>query len=597
MLSWPIKRILDPQTYGRITYLLIAFPLGVFEFVVLITGLSVGVSLAITLIGLPILVGTLYAWRWMANVERYVIGRLVGVQLPRPYRPAPAEGSWWQRLGSRIADPATWKDLAFLMLQFPLGTAAFVIALVVLVVAFGTLLAPLYFWAVPDGIDLIFMNVDTLPEALAAVPIGVILVLVGIPALDVLGRLYGMFAGYLLGSNADPELTAEVTELRDARARVIAAADAERRRLERDLHDGAQQRLVSLALTLRMAEKRAAAGDPQSAELVRRAGEEATLALEELRDLARGIHPAILTNRGLPAALEDLAARATVATRVTAAPEERLPEPVEAAAYFVVSEALANVGKHAQATEATVGATVEGGVLVVEVGDDGVGGATTEGSGLQGLEDRVGAAGGRLELDSPAGEGTRLVARIPLVPARAPDEAAQPAAPYALPVGIPPGAHVLPDADVDALLAWRRRGVIRVALFGGVVGFVLVMIWLLTGAPSNLWPVWSLIAIAMAIGLVAWHNLVKVPLRESGVPDLQPERDAAVRAQWARRATLVSGGSLAIVNTGLIGFWAAGGAGYFWPAWTMLGSAVAIALKWIGAAYGGRRGHARHQPV
>src|SRR5262245_52533724 len=286
--------------------------------------------MAITLIGLPILVGTLYAWRWMANVERYLMGALVDVDIPRPYRPEP-EGGWWPKLQSRLADPATWKDLAFLMLQFPFGTAAFFIAVIVLVAAFGTLLAPLYFWAVPDGIDLLVMNVDTLPEALAAVPIGIILVLVGIPALDALGRLYGMFGGYLLGSNADPQLTAEVSELRDARARVIAAADAERRRLERDLHDGAQQRLVSLALTLRMAEKRSAQGDPQTAELVRRAGEEATAALEELRDLARGIHPAILTNRGLPAALEDLAARATVPTRVVAAPEERLPDQVEAA--------------------------------------------------------------------------------------------------------------------------------------------------------------------------------------------------------------------------------------------------------------------------
>jgi hypothetical protein len=346
-----------------------------------------------------------------------------------------------------------------------------------------------------------------------------------------------------------------------------------------------------------MAEKRAEAGDRETAELVRRAGEEANLALEELRDLARGIHPAILTNRGLPAALEDLAARATVPTRVAATPEQRLAEPVEAAAYFVVSEALANVGKHARAQQATVAAAVDDGYLVVEVSDDGVGGASCEGSGLQGLEDRVGALDGELELDSPPGGGTRLVARIPVSAALpATLEGSQPSVPYGVPLGVPPGVHVMPDADVDALMAWRLRNVIRGALSGAVVGFVLVAVWLFTGAPSNLWPVWSLIAIAMAVGLAAWTNLMKVPVRESELPLTQPERDAAIRRLWARRSTLVSAGSLAIVNLGLVGFWAAGGAGYFWPVWPMLGSAVAVALKWIGAMYGGGR-RAHHQPA
>ena len=179
-------------------------------------------------------------------------------------------------------------------------------------------------------------------------PLGALVLLVGIPALSALGRLYGWLAAQLLGSNADPALTAQVTELQDARSRIIAAADAERRRIERDLHDGAQQRLVALALNLRMAEQRARGGDPAAAELVRQAGEEANLALKELRDLARGIHPAILTNRGLPAALEDLAARATLPVEVIAAPGRAPPGAVEAAAYFVVSECLANIGKHAR---------------------------------------------------------------------------------------------------------------------------------------------------------------------------------------------------------------------------------------------------------
>ena len=154
-------------------------------------------------------------------------------------------------------------------------------------------------------------------------PLGALVLLVGIPGLSALGRLYGWLATQLLGSNADPVLTAQVTR---ARGRALAHHRGGRRRarrIERDLHDGAQQRLVALALNLRMAEQRAAAGDPAAAELVRQAGEEANLALKELRDLARGIHPAILTNRGLPAALEDLAARATVPVEVVATPDER----------------------------------------------------------------------------------------------------------------------------------------------------------------------------------------------------------------------------------------------------------------------------------
>ena len=213
----------------------------------------------------------------------------------------------------------------------------------------GALFAPAYYWALPEGAWITAIDVDRLGEAIAVVPLGALVLFLGIPGLGALGRLYGWLASQLLGSNADPALTARVSELQDARSRIIAAADAERRRIERDLHDGAQQRLVALALNLRMAEQRAADGDPAAAELIAEAGEEAQLALKELRDLARGIHPAILTNRGLPAALEDLAARATVPVEVAATPDERLPDAVEAAAYFVVSECLANIGKHAQA--------------------------------------------------------------------------------------------------------------------------------------------------------------------------------------------------------------------------------------------------------
>jgi signal transduction histidine kinase len=168
-----------------------------------------------------------------------------------------------------------------------------------------------------------------------------------------------------------------------------------------------------VSLVLGLARRRMANGE-QAEDLVAQADEEARQAIAELRDLARGIHPAILTDRGLEAGLRDLAARASVPVDVLGSPEERLPEPVEAAAYFVVSEALTNVAKYAQATEATVDVRVEGGVAVIEVADDGVGGADLgRGSGLRGLEDRLAALDGSLSLDSPAGRGTRLRARIP----------------------------------------------------------------------------------------------------------------------------------------------------------------------------------------
>jgi signal transduction histidine kinase len=197
-------------------------------------------------------------------------------------------------------------------------------------------------------------------------------------------------------------------ELAASRARIVQAGDAERRRLERNLHDGAQQRLVSLALMLRLASRRLG-GDPD----LEKAAEELSLALGELRELARGLHPALLTERGLEPAVESLAARAPLPVEWEI-PAERLPEPVEAAAYYVVAEALANVAKYARASEVRVQVSRENGHARIEVADDGVGGAVQDaGSGLRGLADRVEALGGRLVLDSPVGAGTRLRAEIP----------------------------------------------------------------------------------------------------------------------------------------------------------------------------------------
>jgi signal transduction histidine kinase len=205
-----------------------------------------------------------------------------------------------------------------------------------------------------------------------------------------------------------------VEELRASRARIVEAGDAERRRLERDLHDGAQARLVALSLLLRAARRRSE-GDAALSGLLDEAQEELQTSLAELRELARGIHPAVLTDRGLEPALEALTSRAPLPVKLEVEARERLPGPVESAAYFVVSEALTNVAKYAQATQATVAVRRANGSVTVDVTDDGVGGADAAGgSGLRGLADRLAALDGTLALDSPAGRGTRLHAEIPV---------------------------------------------------------------------------------------------------------------------------------------------------------------------------------------
>jgi signal transduction histidine kinase len=210
------------------------------------------------------------------------------------------------------------------------------------------------------------------------------------------------------------EVRAQLEEVRESRARIVESADAERRRVERDLHDGAQQRLVTLSLALRQAQAQARSNGGAVASSLDQAIDELKLALSELRELARGIHPAVLTEQGLAPALESLAERSPVAATVDVGSIGRLPASVEATAYFVVSEALANAAKHARASWVAVTASARDGRLMVEVSDNGVGGAEmSKGSGLRGLADRVAALGGDLTVGSPPNRGTRVVAEIP----------------------------------------------------------------------------------------------------------------------------------------------------------------------------------------
>lgn len=235
------------------------------------------------------------------------------------------------------------------------------------------------------------------------------------PALDEgLVRAAGAAAGMAIANEKlRAEVRAQLEEVRASRQRIVEAGDQERRRVERNLHDGAQQRLVTLSLALAMLRDRAN-GDPATIAALADASAELKRAIDELRELARGIHPAILTEEGLLAAVESLASRSSVPVQMRAELDGRLPEPAEATAYFVVSEALANVAKYADASGAVVDISDRTGYLRVEVRDDGRGGADPgRGSGLRGLEDRVAAVGGTLRVDSPPGRGTSVVVEIP----------------------------------------------------------------------------------------------------------------------------------------------------------------------------------------
>jgi signal transduction histidine kinase len=227
-------------------------------------------------------------------------------------------------------------------------------------------------------------------------------------------RRLGDFAELVAQAIANAEAR---DQLAASRARIVQAGDDARRRIERNLHDGAQQRLVSLALSVRLAERKFA-DDEDAASFLAQVAEELASTLDELRELAHGIHPAVLTSRGLRAALESLAARAPVPVEVVAVPDQRLPESIEATAYYVVAEALTNVAKYARATGATVSVARVDERLEVEVRDDGVGGASMDrGSGLRGLADRLEAVRGNLQVVSPPGRGTAILASIPVTPA------------------------------------------------------------------------------------------------------------------------------------------------------------------------------------
>jgi signal transduction histidine kinase len=354
-------------------FMVASFVLRILQFVLIITGLAVGISTVVVWIGIPILIATTSFVRWSADVERRWLRKALNTPVPDAER-LPVEGkgllSGWQ---TRLVDPTTWRDLLYLIAVFPLGVAEFAIGVAAIP------LLPLAIWVVPW-----------------------------------IGWAHGQLALALLGPNQTKQFEIKAQRLQASRARGVDAAEAERRRIERDLHDGAQQRLVSVAMSLGRAKSKFD-NDPNAVRaLIDEAHMDAKLAVSELRDLARGIYPAVLGDRGLDAALSAQAAKSPIHVDVEVIIDRRPPAAVETTAYFIVGETLTNMAKHSGATEAGVKVWRSDETIVVEITDNGHGGAEIRpGGGLAGLADRAATIDGVITVVSPPGGPTVIRADLP----------------------------------------------------------------------------------------------------------------------------------------------------------------------------------------
>jgi signal transduction histidine kinase len=390
-------------------YVLLGLVASIVIFVVWVTGVTLSLSLLILIIGLPIVLVTTAAFRGLSDLERRRAALVFGHPIAADYRRVPRGARFGPRLRIVTTDPQTWRDTAYLAIVSVVGFTWGTVWLVMWGTALGSITLPAWWWSMPSEATYLWFQVDSWLENAIAVAIGLALIPISLYVQRGLALSQAHLARWLLG----PSLAERVERLTETRAGAVDVAAAELQRIERDLHDGAQARLVALAMDLGMAEERFDR-DPESArELVGEAREEAKRALAELRDLARGIRPGLLEERGLEAAVAALAARSPVPARATVDVPRRPPANVESAAWFVVSEALTNTAKHSQAQRATVWVTVRNGHLHVEVVDDGRGSADPNGSGLRGLAQRVEALDGSLEVNSPPGGPTVVRAVLP----------------------------------------------------------------------------------------------------------------------------------------------------------------------------------------
>ncbi|SDE87328.1 Histidine kinase [Blastococcus fimeti] len=402
-------------------YTLTGFPVAIAAFVVVVTGLSAGAGLLVVWVGIAVLAGTLLAARGFAALERAWLPAVLGRPVPRPGY-LRAEGRPVRKLFTPLRDPQTWLDALHALVRFPVAIASFVVTVTWWSIALGGLTYGAYDWALtesstdPRNEDLLeLVGLDSSPGRRIALytAIGLVFAVLLPFVVRAVALLQAQLGRVMLTSRAAAQ--AEIGRLSEGREAAVAAEAVALRRLERDIHDGPQQRLVRLAMDLSRAQRQLDS-DPASARAT--LGEATDLAretLEELRALSRGIAPPVLADRGLAAALAALAARSPVPVDLAVdLPTERLAPVTENTAYFVVSEALANVAKHSDAELCRVALACDGRRLRVVVEDDGTGGAVlAPGHGLAGLTDRLHAVDGQLTVDSPRGGPTRLTAELP----------------------------------------------------------------------------------------------------------------------------------------------------------------------------------------
>ncbi|ONI91208.1 histidine kinase [Actinosynnema sp. ALI-1.44] len=385
--------------------------------------LGVSFGTLVVWVGFPLLILTMMLIRGFARFERRLVYASLGYYVPDPYRPVPS--GLVGVFKGRFTDPATWRDLLYLVLLLPVSIASFGWMVVFWAVGLGLATLPIWYRWVDNGVILFgdvrgaSYLVNSLDDTLIPALVGVLVLCLALVTTKWLGQVRGKLARALLGPSKAMLLAAEAAHLQASRARGVDAAEAERRRIERDLHDGAQQRLVAVAMGLGRAKSKMER-DPEGAKaLIDEAHADAKQAVAELRDLARGIYPAVLGDRGLDAALSSLAAKSPVPVDVRVedglSSDNRPPAAVESTAYFTVAEALTNVAKYSDASQASVHVYREGSSkVVVEITDNGVGGASTQrGGGLAGLADRAATIDGVLTVVSPVGGPTVIRADLP----------------------------------------------------------------------------------------------------------------------------------------------------------------------------------------
>jgi signal transduction histidine kinase len=413
----PVRALVSPYTWLATIHLFANLWIGIGTFVTMLVLLVFSaVLMPFALAGLPMLLVAGYVSRVWGNIERFRFRMTLGIEIVPPQWPE-RDGSLFRFLWRQIANVPTWRQIGYCLLRFPVGLFTFFATAVTWAGPIALALLPTYNHALPNGGARLlgFKIHNGFIEFLISL-LGLALVLAIPYVIRGLSTMDAALGRGLLGRFSTRELSERVGVLEQSRRRVVDSAEAERRRIERDLHDGAQQRLVSLAMTLGRAKARYVQDPTTVGPLIDEAHREAKQAIVELRNLTRGIHPPVLTDRGLDAALSALAARCPVPVTVEVQVDTRPSLTIEAIAYFVVAEALTNVARHSAATTAFVLVHRIGDLLRIVITDDGRGGADPDnGTGLRGLADRVSAVDGRLEVYSPLGGPTGITVELPCV--------------------------------------------------------------------------------------------------------------------------------------------------------------------------------------